>query len=206
MRHAMLVCTVLAVVSAVWLSACSASPAAVAPPQEATGSPTMGHEDDGLESTPASLTRTPPASPATEAQPNSSVGTPATEEESVTTQPTPATPGTKQPSDARQIVEIAKEDLARRLGLSPGEISVTSVEAVAWPDASLGCPQQGMMYAQVITPGFLIVLEAGGQTYEYHSDEGGFVVLCRQQGATPAPLIPIDPDEIDDGEPWVPVH
>jgi hypothetical protein len=49
-----------------------------------------------------------------------------------------------------------------------------------WSDASLGCPQEGMMYAQVITPGYLIVLEAQGQTFEYHTDQGTNVVLCQK--------------------------
>jgi hypothetical protein len=70
------------------------------------------------------------------------------------------------------------QDLAGRQGLAPEAVRVASVEAVEWPDASLGCPQPGMMYAQVITPGYRVVLEAEGQTYEYHTDEGRFVVLC----------------------------
>jgi hypothetical protein len=36
------------------------------------------------------------------------------------------------------------------------------------------------MYAQVITPGFLIVLAAQGQTYEYHTDQKATVVLCNR--------------------------
>jgi hypothetical protein len=36
------------------------------------------------------------------------------------------------------------------------------------------------MYAQVITPGYRVVLEAGGQRYEYHTDTGRFVVLCEK--------------------------
>jgi hypothetical protein len=195
MKHAMVVCTGLAVVLAVWLSACSASPAVVVPSREAAASPT-----------PATPRETPTMSSASEPQTKPPPGTPPIEEESVTTQPGSGTPATKVPSSARQVVELAREDLARKLDLSPGEIWVSSVEAVEWSDSSLGCPQPGMDYAQVITPGFLIVLEAAGQTYEYHSDEGRFVVLCADQGQTPAPLIPVDPDEIDDGEPWVPVR
>jgi hypothetical protein len=56
------------------------------------------------------------------------------------------------------------------------------VEAVDWSDTSLGCPEPGMAYAQVITPGYLIVLGAAGQTYEYHTDEHSSVVLCRGDG------------------------
>jgi len=82
--------------------------------------------------------------------------------------------------EARLVVQLAKEDLARRLDVSVSEISVISVEAVDWPDTSLGCPQPGMAYAQVITPGYLIVLGAAAQNYEYHTDEHSFVALCRE--------------------------
>ncbi len=49
-----------------------------------------------------------------------------------------------------------------------------------WPDTSLGCPQKGMMYAQVITPGFRVVLAVNDQDYEYHTDNAR-VVLCSPQ-------------------------
>jgi hypothetical protein len=45
-----------------------------------------------------------------------------------------------------------------------------------WRDASLGCPVKGMMYAQVITPGFKITLEFEEQTYSYHTDTSTRVV------------------------------
>jgi hypothetical protein len=36
-----------------------------------------------------------------------------------------------------------------------------------------------MMYAQVITPGYRIVLEADGKTYTYHTSQS-HVVLCEK--------------------------
>jgi hypothetical protein len=84
------------------------------------------------------------------------------------------------PPEAQEVVRLAKEDLAQRLGVAVGQIGLASVEAVEWSDTSLGCPQPGMMYAQVITPGYRVVLEAGGQSYEYHTDTGRFVVLCEK--------------------------
>ena len=73
------------------------------------------------------------------------------------------------------VLAAAVADLS---GIPASEISLVSMEAVDWSDASLGCPQEGYMYAQVITPGFLIVLEAQSQPYEYHTDRTGNVVLC----------------------------
>ncbi|MCX7707861.1 MAG: hypothetical protein N2204_07620 [Anaerolineae bacterium] len=72
---------------------------------------------------------------------------------------------------------LAIADLAGRLGIPESAITVRAVEAVEWPDASLGCPRPGMMYAQVITPGYRIVLEAGGRTYDYHTSQS-HAVLC----------------------------
>ena len=73
------------------------------------------------------------------------------------------------------VGELAVADLAKQLGIATESITVRSVEAVEWSDASLGCPEPGMMYAQVITPGYRIVLEANGQSYEYHTGSGTIV-------------------------------
>jgi hypothetical protein len=82
------------------------------------------------------------------------------------------------PRGAGRPVRLAREDLARRLGLDPRAVKVVSVREVDWRDTSLGCPKPGMMYAQVITPGYRVVLEADGQAYEYHTDRGARVVAC----------------------------
>ncbi len=81
---------------------------------------------------------------------------------------------------SEKALAAAIADLAARTGAPASEISLVSLEAVDWSDASLGCPQEGYMYAQVITPGFLMSLSAQGQQYEYHTDLAGNVVLCEQ--------------------------
>jgi hypothetical protein len=93
----------------------------------------------------------------------------------------PMTSSTPGPA-AQELVLQAKEKLAKKLGISVEEIFLFSVEAVEWPDASLGCPQTGMAYAQVITPGYRILLEANGQVYSFHTDEANQVVLCSARG------------------------
>jgi len=74
---------------------------------------------------------------------------------------------------------LAVTDLAQRLGIAKSAVTVVKIEDVQWPDASLGCPQPGMMYAQVITPGYLITLNANGQSYEYHASQSR-VILCEK--------------------------
>ena len=85
------------------------------------------------------------------------------------------------PPGSEPAVKAAIEDLVSQQIVSASEISVVAVEATDWSDSSLGCPQEGFMYAQVITPGYLILLEAGGETYQYHTNQtGDNVVLCQE--------------------------
>jgi len=69
---------------------------------------------------------------------------------------------------AAPLVALAKADLAQRLNVGPNEIAVQSVEPVEFPDASLGVPELGKLYAQVITPGYVIRLVVDDAVYEYH--------------------------------------
>ncbi len=78
--------------------------------------------------------------------------------------------------DRDEAVRKALEDLEERLDVAEGEVTVESVEEVTWPDTSLGCPEEGKMYAQVLTPGYRIVLRARGTRYTYHA--GGSRVVC----------------------------
>jgi hypothetical protein len=72
--------------------------------------------------------------------------------------------------EADPLVELAKADLAERLGVPPIEIEVQSVEEARFPDVSLGVPEAGETYARVITPGYVIRLEANGEIYQYHGE------------------------------------
>lgn len=89
------------------------------------------------------------------------------------------------------LVDAARSDLAHRLGVSADAVTVLEAARVTWADASLGCPEQGMQYAQVLTPGYLIRLEAGGQEYEYHAGQGTALVTC-EDPAAPVPGTPPD--------------
>jgi len=83
----------------------------------------------------------------------------------------------------------AREDLADRLSIGVEQITLEKVEAVEWPDASLGCPEPGKVYAQVVTPGYRIVLEAQGGSYEYHADLEQRVICCEPQQVRSVPVI-----------------
>lgn len=79
---------------------------------------------------------------------------------------------------AQKMVDLAKEHLAQRLGIAVEQITLLEVRPASWRDASLGCPKPGVDYIQVETPGFSIVLETGGKTYNLHTDRASRVVMC----------------------------
>jgi len=63
--------------------------------------------------------------------------------------------------------------LAAELGVPAADMTVVSAEAVEWNDACLGVTGPDEMCAQVITPGYRVVVETGGQQYTYHTDSSG---------------------------------
>lgn len=86
-------------------------------------------------------------------------------------------------ADQLAPVQNAINMLAQRANVPAADIKVVSVEGMDWPDTSLGAPQPGMMYAQVITPGYKVVLQAGERRYEYHTDMNQRAVLASLDGA-----------------------
>lgn len=66
------------------------------------------------------------------------------------------------------LLDMAMADLAAELDLQADEVIPLSVEAHTFPDASLGVPEEDMMYAQVLTPGYIMTLSAEGETAVYH--------------------------------------
>lgn len=81
---------------------------------------------------------------------------------------------------SEKALAAAIADLVKQTGVAPDQVKLVSLEAVEWSDTSLGCPEEGFMYAQVITPGYKIILEVQGQQYEYHTDQMTNVVLCQK--------------------------
>jgi hypothetical protein len=111
--------------------------------------------------------------------------------------PTDAGAGAATPEDAPPEGADRQPPLAGRagrlaageLGVAPEEVTVVSVEPVEWSDGSLGCPQPGQMYVQVITPGYRFVLEVAGRRYEVHTDAraDGAIVFCGPATGGPDP-------------------
>jgi hypothetical protein len=47
------------------------------------------------------------------------------------------------------------------------------MEATEWSDSCLGLARPDEMCAEVITPGWISILEADGKIYEFHTDSSG---------------------------------
>jgi hypothetical protein len=73
------------------------------------------------------------------------------------------------PEDLESLVMLAKLDLSLKTGVNVDEIATLSVEEINFSDSSLGVREPGVEYAQVVTPGIIIMLEADGEEYEYHA-------------------------------------
>jgi hypothetical protein len=85
------------------------------------------------------------------------------------------------PREAQSLTVRAIADLAERKDVPLDEISLKSVEPTEFPDASLGVPEPGRSYAEVITPGYVIKLEHDGEMYEYHGAENRIVMVPKEE-------------------------
>ena len=68
--------------------------------------------------------------------------------------------------EGTEPTDVARRVVADFLALPMSEITVVSIESKDFSDTSLDCPQPGMSYAQVITPGHRVVVEADGRRFD----------------------------------------
>lgn len=92
------------------------------------------------------------------------------------------------PDGTQRALESAEISIATRaaavfseeMDIPISQVSVVSVRPVNWPDSSIGCPQPGQAYAQVITPGHKIAVRARGEIHVMH-EAGGKPFLCKRR-------------------------
>ena len=82
------------------------------------------------------------------------------------------------PAAAQSVVDLVLADAAQQLGIELSALSIATLEAVEWPDAALGCPEEGGVYAQVVSPGYRIIVTDGSRTLEYHTGLNDAFVNC----------------------------
>lgn len=75
--------------------------------------------------------------------------------------------------------DAARTALAGQLQVSKRSMDVLYSEEVVWPNSSLGCPQNGVMYAEVMVPGFQIIVKYENDSYPVHTNRAGSrIVVC----------------------------
>jgi hypothetical protein len=84
--------------------------------------------------------------------------------------------GTPESPPPQAVVEVTLK-FSQDTGISMDEIMIIDYEEVDWPDACLGISQEDQACAQVITPGYRVVLAANGEEYTFRSDLDGMLII-----------------------------
>ena len=90
-----------------------------------------------------------------------------------------------------EAAALARRSLAAKLSMPIERIKIVSVSPAEWRDSSLGCPERGMVYTQVLTSGYKVTLRDGDREHVVHV-AGTHVVFCSSQAESklaPAALI-----------------
>lgn len=108
--------------------------------------------------------------------------------------PPPATSGQPTPGSVVHDQPIppaaakARQALAARVGVSASAIVMLKVIEMDWPDACLGLADAAEVCAQVITPGYEVVMLAGTTEYVYRTNRDGTAVrVASVVRITPSP-------------------
>lgn len=86
-----------------------------------------------------------------------------------------------QDTTAPATIQFALDALSEQVGQ---EVALSNISRYQWSgqlyaDTSLGCPQEGQTYNQVVTRGVQYLLTYGGTVYDYRvSSDGSIVILC----------------------------
>src|ERR1044071_6448700 len=78
---------------------------------------------------------------------------------------------------AQAAAEQARATAARELKAAATEFTVVTVEPAQWTDSSLGCRKLNAMYQQVMTSGYVVVLEREGKRHQVNV-AGSRAVMC----------------------------
>lgn len=116
-----------------------------------------------------------------------------------------ATDMTSNPILVDKFIQIAKQDLADRLKIDLDQFSLIEAVEMNWPDAALGCPSPGKVYAQGRVPGYRVRLEVNGVRYSYHMDQTGQYVLCPELNPDKDVPNSVTPGQTQSVDPGVPI-
>lgn len=91
------------------------------------------------------------------------------------------------PTPPPEPVQDAVSTFSAETGTSMDAISIISFDQTEWPNACLGLAEEGEMCAQVITEGWQIMVNAGGQEYEIRADMQASIVRFQAGGEASNP-------------------
>ncbi len=94
------------------------------------------------------------------------------------------------------ILKEILADLVQRTGAERGDIQMVRAEAVVWNDGSLGCPQPGEFYIQILVNGYWVISQVEGVEYDYRANDSGFFTFC--EGIDELPISPPGTDPYPD--------
>lgn len=81
------------------------------------------------------------------------------------------------PASLASIEDMASSFLAGKLDVAPADLTFVRAEPTDWSDASLGCPQPDVAYAQVITPGYKLTFDRDGAAYVVHTNRDATQII-----------------------------
>ncbi len=88
----------------------------------------------------------------------------------------------------REVRHAVVADAAKRFNVAESAVVLTRAEQVTWPDGSLGCPQPGRMYTQMLVAGFRVAAKTTEGELTYHTDARGNIVSCASGMAGQRPV------------------
>jgi len=133
--------------------------------------------------------------------PKSTVTTPTPQSTPATIPPSPKSTVTSPPIPSPELLGVATlsaaevqglthpgiraafVDLRQRVGEELEQVQIGRAEQVTWSDSSLGCPEPGMAYLQVLTEGIWLVLSYQEKVFDYRvtGNDGALCTQAQQQ-------------------------
>lgn len=89
------------------------------------------------------------------------------------------------PMNLKAQIELSRQDLVRRLNVSPDAVMLSSARQVTWRSGALGCPEPGKMYTEALVPGSVIYLQADNVIHVYHAKFAGEPFYCPRERVEP---------------------
>lgn len=88
-------------------------------------------------------------------------------------------------TDSQEDVDRLRQLVASELGVEQETLMFIELKPEVWRDASLGCPEPGMVYAQILTEGWLVVFQnTAGELINVHAERGFDNFIICDDGAS----------------------